>query len=94
MAVVAVEERQVEVFWVDDGTPADLKNGPGRFRGAGLVALNLQPNCEGAGALPSGQSRHPTVIHATATMGEIGGDGRVASGHLTALGLARMTVIR
>jgi hypothetical protein len=64
MAVVAVEERQVEVFWVDDGTPADLKNGPGRFRGAGLVALNLQPNCEGAGALPSGQSRHPTVIHA------------------------------
>jgi hypothetical protein len=56
---------------VDDGTRADSKNGPGRFRGAGLVALNPQPNCEGAGALTSGQSRHPTVIHATAP-GEIG----------------------
>jgi hypothetical protein len=80
--------------WVGGGHRPMQKKGPSRLRGAGLVALNLQPNCEGAGALPSGQSRHPTVIHATATMGEIGGDGRVASGHLTALGLARMTVIR
>ena len=42
------------------------KNGPGRLRGAGLVALNLQPYYEGAGGLSSGQSRHPTVIHTAA----------------------------
>jgi hypothetical protein len=31
---------------VDDGTRADSKRGPGRFRGAGLVALNpvIQPS--------------------------------------------------
>jgi hypothetical protein len=53
-----------------------FKKGPSRLRAAGLVALIPQPNCEGAGALTSGQSRHPTVIHVTALGedGEIGED--------------------
>jgi len=60
---MAVEEGHVKVFWVDDGNRADSKNGPGRFRGAGLVALNPQPNWEGAGSpdfrsKPS-SNRHP-----------------------------------
>jgi hypothetical protein len=66
--------------------PGRFKKGPGRLRGAGLVALN---------PLTSGQSRHPTVIHATApgaTMGEIDGDRGGVSGRLTTWGLARMTV--
>jgi hypothetical protein len=40
--------------------PKKKKKAPGRLRAAGLVALNSQPNCEGAEALTSGQSRHPT----------------------------------
>jgi hypothetical protein len=76
MAVMAVEEGQSR-YLGGGRDPGDSQNppqkDPGRLRGAGLVALNPQPNCEGAGALPSGQSRHPTVIHATAP-GEIGCD--------------------
>jgi hypothetical protein len=80
MAMMAVEEGQVEVsgWGTDPGqSKKPKKKGPGRLRAAGPVALNPQPYCEGAGALASGQSRHPTVIHATApgaTTGEIGGD--------------------
>jgi hypothetical protein len=97
MAVMAVEEGQVEVFWVDDGTRAYSENGPGRFRGAGLVALNPQPNCEGAGALTSGQSHHPTVIQPSSTRrrrGRLGGRFR----GINRMGLGaddgRMTVMR
>jgi hypothetical protein len=74
--------------WVTNpGRPKE--KGPGRLRGAGLFVLNPQPNCEGAGTLTLGQSRHPTVIHATAPgrrwerLGATGG----ASGGLTTLGI-------
>jgi hypothetical protein len=83
---------------VDDGTRADSKKGPGRLRGAGLVALNPSQICEGVGAglqvkavIQPSSNRHPHS-GAGATMGEIGGDRGGASGRLTALGLARMTV--
>jgi hypothetical protein len=56
---MAVEEGQSRCL----GGWTDSKKGPSRFRAAGLVALNPQPNCEGAGTLPSGQkpssNRHP-----------------------------------
>jgi hypothetical protein len=92
MAVIAVEEVEVSE-WGTGPRPIQKKppkKGPGRLRAVGLVALNPQPYCEGAGALASGQSRHPTVIHATAPGATMGG----ASGRLTTWGLAQMTVIR
>src|SRR5271155_2487020 len=98
MAVMAVEEGQSR--GTDPGRSKKKKKGPGRLRGAGLVALNPQPNCEGAEALPSGQSRHPTVIHATApgaTIGEVGATGGRFRG-INHMGLGaddgRMTVMR
>jgi hypothetical protein len=69
MAVMAVEEGQSRCL--GGGYLGRSQKGLGRLRGAGLVALNPQPNCEGAGALTSGQSHHPRD-GAGATMGRLG----------------------